>query len=62
MEFQETESRTDRCVPPYEFKLPIAAGKTIDEAVAAAPTKDVDGKWGVARHLRMSLQKWRSAI
>ena len=24
----------------------IAAGKTIDEAVAAAPTKDLDAKWG----------------
>jgi cyclase len=24
----------------------IAAGKTIDEAVAAAPTKDFDAKWG----------------
>ena len=24
----------------------IAAGKTIDEAVAATPTKDFDGKWG----------------
>ena len=24
----------------------VAAGKTIDEAVAAAPTKDFDAKWG----------------
>jgi hypothetical protein len=24
----------------------IASGKTIDEAVAAAPTKDFDSKWG----------------
>ena len=24
----------------------ITAGKTIDEAVAAAPTKDFDAKWG----------------
>jgi hypothetical protein len=24
----------------------ITAGKTIDEAVAAAPTKDFDSKWG----------------
>ena len=24
----------------------IAAGKTMDEAVAAAPTKDFDAKWG----------------
>jgi hypothetical protein len=24
----------------------IAAGKTIDEAVAAAPTKQFDAKWG----------------
>ncbi|HVR27066.1 MAG TPA: hypothetical protein VMU26_27545 [Candidatus Polarisedimenticolia bacterium] len=24
----------------------LAAGKTIDEAVAAAPTKDFDTKWG----------------
>jgi hypothetical protein len=26
----------------------IAAGKTMDEAVAATPTKDFDGKWSVA--------------
>jgi len=24
-------------------------GKTIDEVVAAAPTKDIDDKWGTAR-------------
>jgi len=24
----------------------VAAGKTLDEAVAAAPTKDFDAKWG----------------
>jgi hypothetical protein len=24
----------------------VAAGKTMDEAVAAAPTKDFDAKWG----------------
>ncbi len=28
------------------IKVLIAAGKTIDEAVAAAPTKDFDAKWG----------------
>jgi cyclase len=28
------------------IKALIAEGKTIDEAVAAAPTKDFDGKWG----------------
>jgi glyoxylase-like metal-dependent hydrolase (beta-lactamase superfamily II) len=28
------------------LKALIAAGKTIDEAVAAAPTKDFDAKWG----------------
>jgi glyoxylase-like metal-dependent hydrolase (beta-lactamase superfamily II) len=28
------------------IKALIAAGKTIDEAVAAAPTKDFDAKWG----------------
>jgi glyoxylase-like metal-dependent hydrolase (beta-lactamase superfamily II) len=28
------------------IELLIAAGKTIDEAVAAAPTKDFDSKWG----------------
>jgi cyclase len=28
------------------IKSLIAAGKTIDEAVAAAPTKDLDAKWG----------------
>jgi glyoxylase-like metal-dependent hydrolase (beta-lactamase superfamily II) len=29
------------------IKVLIAAGKTIDEAVAAAPTKEFDAKWGV---------------
>jgi hypothetical protein len=24
----------------------VAAGKTMDQAVAAAPTKDLDAKWG----------------
>jgi len=28
------------------IKVLIAEGKTIDEAVAAAPTKDFDAKWG----------------
>jgi len=28
------------------IKMLIAAGKTMDEAVAAAPTKDFDAKWG----------------
>jgi cyclase len=28
------------------IKVVIAAGKTMDEAVAAAPTKDFDAKWG----------------
>jgi cyclase len=28
------------------IKASIAAGKTIDQAVAAAPTKDFDAKWG----------------
>ena len=28
------------------IKVLAAAGKTIDEAVAAAPTKDFDAKWG----------------
>jgi cyclase len=28
------------------IKVLIAAGKTIDEAVAAAPGKDFDAKWG----------------
>ena len=28
------------------IKVLIAAGKTIDETVAAAPTKDFDAKWG----------------
>src|SRR6266852_3417154 len=28
------------------IKVLITAGKTMDEAVAAAPTKDFDGKWG----------------
>lgn len=29
------------------IKALIAAGKTIDEVVAAAPTRDFDAKWGV---------------
>src|SRR5260370_8980813 len=28
------------------IKVLIGAGKTIDEAVAAAPTKDFDAEWG----------------
>jgi hypothetical protein len=28
------------------IKALITAGKTMDEAVAAAPTKDLDAKWG----------------
>jgi cyclase len=28
------------------IKALIAAGKTMDEAVATAPTKDFDSKWG----------------
>jgi hypothetical protein len=28
------------------IKVLVAAGKTIDEAVAAAPTKDFDAEWG----------------
>jgi cyclase len=28
------------------IKALITAGRTIDEAVAAAPTKDFDAKWG----------------
>jgi len=28
------------------IKVLITAGKTMDEAVAAAPTKDFDAKWG----------------
>jgi hypothetical protein len=28
------------------IKVLIRAGKTIDETVAAAPTKDFDAKWG----------------
>jgi len=28
------------------IKVLIAEGKTIDEAVAAAPTKEFDAKWG----------------
>jgi len=28
------------------IKVLVAGGKTIDEAVAAAPTKDFDAKWG----------------
>jgi glyoxylase-like metal-dependent hydrolase (beta-lactamase superfamily II) len=28
------------------IKVLITSGKTIDEAVAAAPTKDFDAKWG----------------
>ena len=28
------------------IKVLIMAGKTMDEAVAAAPTKDFDSKWG----------------
>jgi glyoxylase-like metal-dependent hydrolase (beta-lactamase superfamily II) len=33
----------------------IAAGKTIDEAVAAAPTKDFDAQWVAVTDLRMFL-------
>jgi cyclase len=28
------------------MKALVAAGKTMDEAVAAAPTKDFDAEWG----------------
>jgi glyoxylase-like metal-dependent hydrolase (beta-lactamase superfamily II) len=28
------------------IKVVVAVGKTIDEAVAAAPTKDFDAEWG----------------
>jgi hypothetical protein len=61
MEFQEA-LRTDRLLQPDEFNLPIAAGKTIDGAVAAAPTTDAGAKWGQWLGLLMSLQKWYSAV
>ncbi len=42
-------------------KILIAAGKTMDEVVAAAPTKDFDPKWGSGYVTPDVFTKWYSA-